>query len=410
MQAQLSLETSPFDILRRGLQGDISLLAQVVTRRIVGSLKSIDVLPFPTPRKESYNDDYVWSASTRAEEKHAWFPQPPISTNIETSKSEKKLEVPENKKVTPAQEEPPPKQLKEWKKDHFKILLIGEERVGRTMFISYLDNMLQGRNLQDFRNPSVPKTKAVNGEPQDQNSVADLCTLDTISCPTISSIPDSPAKTIQILNIPRLGDVHGFQFDSDCRNSIANIIEKELTTIDAVIVMADNEKGTLNTTTRQALENICSILPKAAFPNVGFLVMNCDWSTINFDSASLPKEYQEAPLWILRDPSTPWNDYVEAKRKKLFEGALEHRKKQLYKEAFSPLNDFFGWLDALPVQPATSLKDLNNQLTIIQESVSTIMSLIDSRGIMRDKVTRLQARIREHENVRNSFPFLDDGY
>jgi hypothetical protein len=329
---------------------------------------------------------------------------------VEAPKVEIEIKAPKDHYVPVPREEASPKQLNEWKKDCFKILLLGEEQAGTIQFISYLDNVCQGRRLQDFQNPSVPETKVVNVERQDQTGIADLYTLYTISCPTISSTPDSPAKTIQILSIPGLRNVHGPQFDSEWQNSITDILERELTTIDAVIVLADSMKETLSTTTRHALDNICSMFPKAAFPNIGFLVMSCDWPIINFDSASLPKEYQEVPLWALRDPQGRWNEYIEAERKELFTGSLRHRTtyaNQLYEKALGPLNDFFGWLDALPVQPVSSLKDLNNRLSTIQELVSTIMPLIVLSRIKRDEITQLQAQIRESESVRYFFLFLD---
>jgi hypothetical protein len=370
----------------------MAALAGLITHQVIADLIGL-------AKKQTSSSSESWSGLFGL-----LFPEKSrANRTVEVPKAEIEIKVPKIRHVPVPREEGSPKQLNKWKKDCFKILLLGEEQAGTIQFISYLDNVCQGRRLQDFQNPSVPETKVVNVERQDQTGIADLYTLYTISCPTISSTPDSPAKTIQILSIPGLGNVHGPQFDSEWQNSITDILERELTTIDAVIVLADSMKETLSTTTRHALDNICSMFPKAAFPNIGFLVMSCDWPIINFDSASLPKEYQEVPLWVLRDPQGRWNEYIEAERKELFTGALRHRTtygNQLYEKALGPLNDFFRWLDALPLQPVSSLKDLNDRLSAIQELVSTIMSLIVFSGIKCDEITQLQAQKRENESVR----------
>ncbi|PVF95054.1 hypothetical protein CPB86DRAFT_875963 [Serendipita vermifera] len=324
----------------------------------------------------------------------------PRATKVESPKTEVETEAPSHRDVlVPSNlEEEASSRPNERNKGQLNVLLFGEEGVGKDMFISWLNNMCRGRKIQEFKSLSESKVEATvhKGE-----STAYLYTSYTIPYITTSPHSGSPSKVFRILDVFGLEDVHKFPFDFDDSNVVAGIIEKELTTINAIIIMVCSIRECLSATTRYALEILSSVIPKTATPNVGFLVMNHD-GVFKLDRECLPKEYRDARLLLISNPLVRWYEYEAAKGNKIssFKEKLELKSSyanQLYEEALRLLNGFFEWLDTRPPQPIESTIE---QVTITQAS-SSIVSLIDTERTIRRQITQLQADIHENDSIIN---------
>ncbi|KAF8632521.1 hypothetical protein AX17_004822 [Amanita inopinata Kibby_2008] len=129
--------------------------------------------------------------------------------------------------------------LKDWKKDEINLIIVGETGVGKTVFKSFIDNMCNGRTIDEFENTFEKSNES--GGPASQSQTLHAM-LYRVICAE-SSQPHPRRQLISILDTPGLGDTRGIEFNNRNKRDVAQKIRDELETIDAVIIVANDKRG-----------------------------------------------------------------------------------------------------------------------------------------------------------------------
>ena len=292
--------------------------------------------------------------------------------------------------------------MKDWKKDEMKIIIVGETGVGKTAFMSYIDNMCRGRAIDQFTNTFDEGNESGGNGSESQTQTA---VLYHITCAK-SSRPRSKPQIISILDTPGLGDTRGVDRDNQNKQDVAEKIKDNLKVIDAVIIMANGTQERLGITTNYALENISAMFPRSLIKNIGFVFTNVsDRMNFNFKMDSLPKELQNAKHWLLQNPLALWNKYKEARDAGTL-GDKELKKmlrkvEDAYDDGLEVLDDFLAWIDERSVQPTSSINELYIKLNNIDTEITNVLARIDAAEKQRSDIKNLQYKIEHDEKVGN---------
>ena len=295
--------------------------------------------------------------------------------------------------------------MQDWKKDDMKIIIVGETGVGKTTFMSYIDNMCRGRPIDKFTNTfdEGNESGGTGSESQTQTAV-----FYHITCAR-SSRPRPKPQTIGILDTPGLGDTRGVDRDNQNKQDVAEKIKDKLKVIDAVIILANGTQERLGITTNYALENIAAMFPRSLINNIGFVFTNVsDPMNFNFQLSSLPKELQNVKHWLFQNPLALWNKYKKGQDAGIFSDAelkkMRRRVDDSYDNGLEVLNGFLAWIDERSVQPTESIKDLYIKLNSIDTEITNVMSRIDAAEKQRRSIQDLQHKI-EHDDQVGKKPF-----
>ena len=187
----------------------------------------------------------------------------------------------------------------------------------------------------------------------------------------------------RILDTPGLADTRGVDQDEKHKASIIEAVTTVVTTVHAVIIVANGTLPRLGVATDYALWSLSGMFPRTLHQNFAIFLTNVPNALgCNFTQETLPPALQNEnyhPHWI-DNPVALWKNY-----KKIQEGGdddvdeeeMEDMKKDVrhsHKKALKELLKFFNWLVALKPQPTNDIQTLYDESQKVERSISDALS------------------------------------
>lgn len=238
--------------------------------------------------------------------------------------------------------------------------------------LSLIANILKGNSPSSYEKFNEAKNEAGGSEKHSQTNKAMLYAFDSQN-----------GVRVQILDTPGLADTRGIAQDEQHKESIAKAIQNNITTVDAVLILANGTVPRLGVATDYALSTLSSMFPITLDRNIGFLFTNVSsplsW---NFDEESLPEALRDNALYLLDNPVAMQDKYVREKQKMESKGkvnqnilrTLRESVEEGHKKALSELVRIFDWLDTLSPQPTNDILSLYNQSQDIEKNISDALA------------------------------------
>ncbi|KAJ8482073.1 hypothetical protein ONZ45_g15079 [Pleurotus djamor] len=284
--------------------------------------------------------------------------------------------------------------LTPWKKSDMTILLIGETGVGKTAFLDLLANVCAGRTLEQFSRVHISTNEAGGSQLGSQTNK-----------PSLYKITCANGYLVHILDTPGLADTRGTDFDDQHKQSIADAIRNEITTIDSVIVLANGTNTRLGVATQYALTVISGMFPNSIADNIGFVfTMVANPLQFNFKRDGLPLPLRKARIWAIDNPLAGWFHYQDALTAEeppedFIIADMQETVHRTYDKTLVTLNSFFQWQTERVVQPTKAINDLYQMSTRIEASITNVLAQITQTENRKTELLRLQANIDEQKQI-----------
>lgn len=263
--------------------------------------------------------------------------------------------------------------------------------------MSLLANIVLGHKPEQFVNFNDERNEAGGGSKHSQTNTA-----------KIYEFTSANGLNITILDTPGLADTRGLAQDELHKASIASAIKENISTVNAVIILANGTVPRLGVATDYALSTLSSIFPRTLADNIGILFTNVSsplsW---NFDQNSLPDvlRIHDDNQWLLDNPLAMWNKYLQIKAqsnvsRKVLSG-LSNAVKEGHQRALEEICAIFDWLDGLKPQPTNDIMNLFEQSQQINRDIENAMSRATQISDKKKKVAELKQIADGHELVRS---------
>jgi hypothetical protein len=212
---------------------------------------------------------------------------------------------------------------------------------------------------------------------------------------------------IRVLDSPGLADTRGLAQDALHKASIAKAIQDNITTVNAVLILANGTLQRLTHATDYALSTLSSMFPRTLADNIGILFTNVasalSW---NFEEDSLPDVLQDAHQFILDNPLAMWNKLLQIQEKK---GSppkkllcLNQLVEQGHTNAIAMLVDMLNWLEGLDPQPTKHITMLYNKSLDIERSISNALARLSQLGEQKKQLEQVRTDYEGEKLVSNT--------
>ena len=273
----------------------------------------------------------------------------------------------------------------------------GETGTGKTSLLSLLANIVLGHKPEQFINFNDESNEAGGGSKSSQTNTA-----------KVYEFTSANGLRITILDTPGLADTRGLAQDELHKASIASAIKENISTVNAVIILANGTVPRLGVATDYALSTLSSIFPRTLADNIGILFTNVSsplsW---NFDQDSLPDVLRnhDDNQWLLDNPLAMWNKYLQIKAQSNVSrrvlGGLLNAVTEGHQKALEEICTIFDWLDGLKPQPTNDIMNLFEQSQQINRDIENAMSRATQISDKKRKVAELNQIADGHELVRS---------
>lgn len=282
------------------------------------------------------------------------------------------------------------------KKKVVTILLIGETGTGKTSFMSLLLNLLQGNGPFELEEKHDTTKESGLSKTQSQTTEAALYITTT-----------SDGVEIQILDTPGLADTRGIDQDNKHKAEINSAIKELVTSIDAVLIMANGTIERLGAATSYTLSVITSMFPRPIINNIGFIFTNSDPLTWNFQMDKLQPELRNAQCWLIQNPLALSKNYETQAKRGGPDAVMKKWRRTLttcYEDTVETLNEWLEWLDERDVQPTKGINDLYQKLVSIESYLEAKLSALTRSHERRRTWESLKFDLEDTEKVRPPEP------
>ncbi|CAE6457776.1 unnamed protein product [Rhizoctonia solani] len=258
-------------------------------------------------------------------------------------------------------------------KKEITILLIGETGSGKTAFMSLLVNLFMGNGPYELDERNNAAKESGGDKSQSQTNDA-----------TLYSVRSMDGTVIRILDTPGLADTRGIDQDEAHKAKINKAIQDYITTIDAVMIMANGTVQRLGVATDYTLNVITAMFPHSIIDNIGFVFTHTD------------------PLthWLIQNPLAYYQAYKKLQEQNASAKLLARGKRdleQFYGDTIDTLNDWLDWLDKRRVQPSKSINDLYQMSNNIESSIERALTAITRQHDERVKWEQIQHDLDTNE-------------
>ncbi|KAF8648183.1 hypothetical protein AX16_006322 [Volvariella volvacea WC 439] len=275
------------------------------------------------------------------------------------------------------------------KKIQFTILLIGETGAGKTSFMSLLVNLFQGMGPLELSDKHDESKESGLDRQFSQTTKAMLYTVTA-----------ADGTKIRILDTPGLADTRGIEKDNEHKAEINRAIKEFVSSIDAVVIMANGTVVRLGAATDYTLNVITSMFPSSIIDNIGFIFTNSDVLTFNFKMDSLQLELRESKYWLIQNPLAIYKNYdsqVKAGASQQVLKALRRKLEDNYDETVETLNEFMKWLDERKLQPVKEINELYQMSVSIESNIEATLSAITHLAERRAKIEKIKSNLGDTE-------------
>ncbi|KIY66908.1 hypothetical protein CYLTODRAFT_354146 [Cylindrobasidium torrendii FP15055 ss-10] len=295
----------------------------------------------------------------------------------------------------------------------FTILLVGETGVGKTCFLSFFANVIEGRSPAEY----VP-VHDINNEQGGSQKCSQT------QAARVYEFRSRNDVRIRILDTPGLADTRGISKDQEHKKNIAETIQNYIPVVNAVIVLANGTQPRLGVATDYALTTLSSIFPRSLRDNIAFLFTNVSNAlSWNFQPDSIPSFLQSAQQLIVDNPFAMREKYLSiiAQTKQhnaSVLGRLERSITSAHDDAVEELVKLFDWMDGLEPQPTSEILNLYNKLQGIETRIENALASMAQATIKKKELEKIKASMdksgvdmktyKEYEKVIRSPTWIQD--
>ncbi|CCO33669.1 hypothetical protein RSOLAG1IB_08494 [Rhizoctonia solani AG-1 IB] len=283
-------------------------------------------------------------------------------------------------------------------KKEITILLIGETGSGKTAFMSLLVNLFMGNGPYELDERNNAAKESGGDKSQSQTNDA-----------TLYSVRSMDGTVIRILDTPGLADTRGIDQDEAHKAKINKAIQDYITTIDAVMIMANGTVQRLGVATDYTLNVITAMFPHSIIDNIGFVFTHTDPLTFNFQKDSLQPELRTARHWLIQNPLAYYQAYKKLQEQNASAKLLARGKRdleQFYDDTIESLNDWLGWLDNRQVQPSTGINEIYKVSNDIEASIERALTAVTRQHDERVKWEQIQHDLDTNEQSQGALERL----
>lgn len=279
----------------------------------------------------------------------------------------------------------------------YTILLVGETGVGKSSVLEFLANVLAGNPAFKYEFDIIEQENESGGsDSQSQTNEARLYDFESRN-----------GQVVRILDTPGLADTRGLQQDELHKRSIASVIQKQIDSVNAVIILANGTVPRITVGTEYALSTLSAIFPKSLANNIAFLFTNVSsplsW---NFSQDSVPKVLKDSPQYLLDNPLALQKKYDQLKNNPASKNLLKKMKNAVSSgenAALDMLVDVFDWLDKLVPQPTTEILTLYEQSQNIEQMISNTIAQMEQAAGQKKSFEKLVQAIQSGEAHMSSY-------
>ncbi|KAF8648193.1 hypothetical protein AX16_006332 [Volvariella volvacea WC 439] len=267
------------------------------------------------------------------------------------------------------------------KKD-LTILLVGKTGAGRTSFMSLLVNLFQ----------EIGPLELKDMHDQSKESGLDHQSSQTTKA-TLYTFTSSDGTKLRILDTPGFANTRGINMDNQNKAEINRVIKEFVTSIDAVVIVANGSPERLGVEMNYSLNILTSMFPSSIIDNIGFIFTCSDALTFNFKMDDLQPELRECKYWPIQNPLALYKNYESQVKQGVPERVLKVHRRKLednYDETVETLNEFMKWLDERKLQPVNEINNLYEMSISIESKIDAVLLAI----------TRLTERRSEMNKVK----------
>ncbi|KAF8889502.1 hypothetical protein CPB85DRAFT_1484946 [Mucidula mucida] len=271
----------------------------------------------------------------------------------------------------------------------FTILLVGETGVGKTSFLSLLANILEGHRPEEFIQAHLQTNEAGGSHTGSQTQKA-----------TVYEFQSRNGIIVRIMDTPGLADTRGLAMDELNKKSIAEAIQHHITSIHAVIILANGTLARLGIATDYALTTLSAIFPRSLEKNISFLFTNVNnplqW---NFQEDTIPQFLRDADRFTLDNPFSMemrLRALCDMPQKAAFVKRMKAAVSNTYTETIDELTLLFNWMNELEPQPTKEILTLYQQVQEIEMRIGDALASMEQDSTKRKQVELIQADVAKH--------------
>ncbi|KAJ7729478.1 hypothetical protein B0H16DRAFT_1775960 [Mycena metata] len=247
----------------------------------------------------------------------------------------------------------------------YTILLVGETGTGKSSLLAFIANVLAGNSSAKY-NFSILDQQNEHGGSQKESQT---------KYAKLYEFTSQNGIEVKVLDTPGLADTRGIQQDELHKKGIATEIEKQVTVVHAVLILANGTQPRLSVSTEYALTTLSSIFPSL--------------------SRTTSPSFLLSPQFYIDNPLSLHHKYREMKAKGRHNRQLHDHVVSGETAALQTMVRFFDWLDTLKPQPTADILNLFEKSQTIQQRISNTISRWTQTE---EKSTEIKKLIRQIEH------------
>jgi len=259
-------------------------------------------------------------------------------------------------------------------------LHITKTGVGKTTVLSLFANILAGRNPDKYIDVHKTDNEAGGSQKNSQTQTAQ-----------VYEFRSQNDIIVRILDTPGLADTRGLAQDKLHKQSIARAIHRHITTVNAVLILANGTVPRLGVATEYALTTLSAIFPHTLANNIGIVFTNVsDPLNCNFEESSLPDGLRHARQYLLDNPVAMQKKFLEKKARGTIPKAVQQMQRRVQDSeemALDTLAELFSWLNDLVPQPTKDIISLFDKAQNIEKNIDSALACMKQAA---DKDLELQ--------------------
>jgi len=254
----------------------------------------------------------------------------------------------------------------------YTILLVGETGTGKTSLLSLLYNVLAGHTPDKYVFAHDKSNEAGGSESQSQTKLA-----------KVYEFKSNNGIKFRILDTPGLADTRGVEQDEKHKAAIVEAVTSTITTVHAVVIVANGTLPRLGVATDYALWSLSSMFPRTLDKSIAIFLTNISSSLgCNFTQDALPDALRGEnyhPFWI-DNPVALWRKFDEIQKggdDDVDEDEMDELKKEVqrsHKKGLKELLRFFDWIVDLKPLPTNDIQTLYNKSQQVERSIADALS------------------------------------
>jgi energy-coupling factor transporter ATP-binding protein EcfA2 len=264
----------------------------------------------------------------------------------------------------------------------YTILFVGETGTGKTSLLSLLSNVLSGHTPDKYAFAHDKSNEAGGSENHSQTE-----------SPKLYEFKSKNGIRFHILDTPGLADTRGINQDAKHKAAIVQAVTSQITTVNAIVIVANGTLPRLGVATDYALWSLSSMFPRTLDKSIAIFLTNVPNALgCNFTQDALPEALRGDNYhpFFIDNPVALWKRYNEIQERKedVDPDEMDEMKTEVersHKRVLKELLKFFNWVVDLKSQPTNDIQTLYDKSQQVERSIAEALS----------RATQLEAKKKE---------------